>query len=128
MVSWLSIGVNQSQDATIEDLTLKFHNEVANNWALYVGDLSGIIVGMLALKPSEAKMDQLFIHPDYQRLGIGKQLLDFSKLKLPACMWLKADKLNEKAIRFYTSQGFVLNQARTNGAENKNDVFYHWAP
>lgn len=128
MASWLSTGLSQSQDGTIKELKLKFHNEVANNWALYVGDLDGSIVGMLALKLPKAKMDQLFIHPDQQRLGIGKKLLDFAKLKLPEGMWLKADKKNIKAIEFYKRQGFTKIQSQMSDAESKIDVHYRWAP
>ncbi len=83
---------------------------------------------MLALRPDESKMDQLFVLPKYQRQGIGQKLLNFAKQKLPSGMWLKADKLNEKAIRFYETQGFVLEKSNTHKVKSENEVYYRWEP
>ncbi len=73
-------------------------------------------------------MDQLFVLPEHQRLGIGQKLLNFAKQKLPSGMWLKAGKLNENAIRFYETQGFVLAKPNVRSRRDGDDVYYRWEP
>lgn len=132
LVSFLSIGLTGRlgvpQAGLRQELRLRLDDEIANSWDLYVAEIEGTIVGLLALRSAESKMDQLFVHPDHQRQGIGHKLLNFAKQKLPLGMWLKAAKLNQNAIGFYLHEGFILDQARSNEDEQKNDVFYCWAP
>ena len=66
MAGWESIGIGHAADASFEDLRARIPINAATDWDLFVADLDGEIVGMLALKPAESQLDQLFLHPDHQ--------------------------------------------------------------
>jgi len=68
-------------------------------------------------------IDQLYIHPDYWRQGIGKMLLDFAKERL----WLYTLQINVNARAFYEKNGFVAEKfGFSDPPENEPDVQYHW--
>ena len=72
-------------------------------------------------------IDQLFIHPDYQRQGIGKTLLDFARKQSPEHVWLYTLQSNVNARAFYEINGFVAERFGTSPPpEQEPDVEYHW--
>jgi putative acetyltransferase len=70
-----------------------FHNE------------KGEKVGFLG--SSHYKIEMLFIHPDYQGMGIGKQLTEFaiSEKKITR---VDVNEQNLQAVRFYKKMGFQV--------------------
>jgi len=44
-------------------------------------------------------VDQLYIHPDFQRRGIGKALLDFARSLSPGRLWLYTLQINTNGTR-----------------------------
>ncbi len=72
-------------------------------------------------------IDQLYIHPDYQRQGIGKALLDFARKQSPDHVWLYTLRINVNARAFYEKNGFVAEKFGISPApELEPDVEYHW--
>lgn len=66
---------------------------------------------------NELKLDKLYVHPDAQRGGIGRALIDSAlararSLKCRALI-LAVNKHNEKAIAAYRACGFVVREAVT---------------
>jgi diamine N-acetyltransferase len=61
------------------------------------------------------KLDKLYVHPDAQRQGIGKALIEFlaARAKGAGCetLILAVNKRNEKAIAAYRKHGFTLREA-----------------
>ena len=88
--------------------------------------MDGEIIGLLALKPSQNRIDQLFIAPEYQGLGIGKMLLEFAKVQLPKDIWLRTAEKNTRAIAFYTSSGFTVDRVEARPEWDRNDVVMVW--
>ncbi|MCL2525370.1 MAG: GNAT family N-acetyltransferase [Betaproteobacteria bacterium] len=63
----------------------------------------------------EFKLDKLYIHPDYQRRGVGGQLIAHvaaraSRLGYSGLI-LAVNKRNEKAIAAYGKHGFTIREA-----------------
>lgn len=122
--SWMSTGLGHTSSVTRDDLRLRFETE--QNWELFVAVKRSQVVGMIALKRDESKLDQLFIDPQHQRQGIGRLLVNAAKKRLPKGMWLKVHCQNSPAIRFYQSQGFELDSERSIDRANSADVFFRW--
>ena len=72
-------------------------------------------------------IDQLYIHPDYQRRGIGRALLDFARVLSPDHLWLYTLQVNTNARAFYEKNGFIAEKfGFSPPPENEPDVEYHW--
>ncbi|HJR81312.1 MAG TPA: GNAT family N-acetyltransferase [Anaerolineales bacterium] len=72
-------------------------------------------------------IDHLYIHPDHQRRGIGKALLDFARRLSPDHLWLYTLQINLNARAFYEKNGFVAEKfGFSPPPENEPDVEYHW--
>jgi ribosomal protein S18 acetylase RimI-like enzyme len=72
-------------------------------------------------------IDQLYIHPDYQRRGIGRSLLDFARKQSPDHIWLYTLQVNVNARAFYEKNGFVAERFGISPPpELAPDVEYHW--
>lgn len=54
---------------SLSALRERINSELASDWSLWVATLDREVVGMLALKKSDAIVDQLFILPSAQRRG-----------------------------------------------------------
>ena len=72
-------------------------------------------------------IDQLYVHPDYQRRGIGQVLLDYARRLSPEHVWLYTLQINGNARAFYEKNGFVaVKFGISPPPENEPDVEYHW--
>ncbi|RVT62607.1 GNAT family N-acetyltransferase [Niallia taxi] len=84
------------------------------------------VVGMIAYNDRE--ISQLYIHLEYQGIGIGRTLLDKAKAQSSGKLTLYTFEVNEKAQRFYEKQGFeIINRGHEN-EENLPDIQYEWKP
>ncbi len=128
MRSWESTGLGHSDDLTFGELREKFEYELAHGWDLFVAVVHTQVTGMLALRPGERQLDQLFIDPSFQSSGIGLKLLNFAKQRLPDGMWLRTAEKNFKAIRFYEAAGFVFERKQKRPEWNRYDAYYTWTP
>ena len=89
---------------------------------IWVAEINNQVVGHLIAKFIDEKetlntyphkslyVDDLCVHPDYQHQHLGHELLkqakEFALLNNCYNMTLHVTKENEKAIRFYTKEGF----------------------
>jgi ribosomal protein S18 acetylase RimI-like enzyme len=72
-------------------------------------------------------IDQLYVHPDFQRRGIGTALLAHARQLSPEHLWLYTLQINLKARAFYEKNGFVAEKFGISPPpENEPDVEYHW--
>jgi ribosomal protein S18 acetylase RimI-like enzyme len=123
--SWESIGLRPN-DVTFEQLRERLGREVAQGWSLYVAVDVERIVAMLALDVSDKHLDQLFVDPGYQGLGIGKTLLAFARAKMPDEMWLRTAVKNARAVAWYEREGFVKVREETEPGWSGPRAYYRW--
>ena len=86
----------------------------------------GDVVGFLHLDGDW--MDQLFVHPDHQRRGVGTSLLELAKALRPRGFGLRVHEANARARAFYTRSGLVELE-HTDGSSHRDgspDVQMAW--
>lgn len=81
-----------------------------NTWHTWVAKENGKVVGFCTASKTEMQnVNALYVDPDYQSMGIGKQLLGqaIGWLNQKPEIWLEVAKYNQRAIDFYSSMGFT---------------------
>ena len=125
--SWLSNGIGSEKAATLaEIMRQRIPKEIENGWSLYVADDAGTIAAMLAFRPHDGYLDQLFIAPEHQGKGLGKRLLGFTREKLPNEIWLRCVRENERAWRWYEREGFMFEKEQFDPASGYVMKYYRW--
>jgi GNAT superfamily N-acetyltransferase len=80
---------------------------------VFVAEVEGSPAGYVALERAEraVRVDQLFVSPEHEAEGIGRQLLEFAE---GYAIWEGAEALqvvveggNERALAFYRGRGFT---------------------
>jgi GNAT superfamily N-acetyltransferase len=81
---------------------------------VFVAEIEGTPAGYVALEREEqasVRVDQLFVSPEHEAEGVGRQLLDYAE---GYAIYAGAAKLrvivsaeDERAVRFYRGRGFV---------------------
>ena len=102
-----------------------FRNHVLVENNVWVVEMDHHPTAFMAMKNDF--IDQLYIHPDYQRRGIGKALLDFARQRSPEHVWLYTLQVNVNARAFYEKNGFIAEKFGISPPpESEPDVEYHW--
>jgi ribosomal protein S18 acetylase RimI-like enzyme len=83
-----------------------------------------LVVGMIAYNNTE--ISQLYIHNDYQGIGIGQTLLDKAKTQSNGKLTLYTFEVNKSAQRFYEKHGFKIIGKGHENEENLPDLLYEW--
>ena len=125
--SWLSNGIGSPDGTALTRMMrARIPREIDNGWSLYVADDAGTIAAMLAFRLHDAYLDQLFIAPEYQRKGLGKRLLGFTRDNLPNEIWLRCVRENERAWRWYEREGFVFEKEQLDAGSGFTMKYYRW--
>ena len=102
-----------------------FQNHILQNNQVWVVESGQCSVAFMAM--NKDFIDQLYIHPDHQRRGIGQALLGFARQLSPDHLWLYTLQINVNARAFYEKNGFVAEKLGISPPpENEPDVEYHW--
>ena len=83
------------------------------------------VIGFMAYTPE--KIDQLYIHTDYQGMGIGTMLLERAKRESSGRLRLSTFKANETAQRFYEHRGFKVVRRGFEQRWQLEDIEYEWS-
>jgi ribosomal protein S18 acetylase RimI-like enzyme len=112
---------------TFEEDCDYFRNVILHNNDVWVIEAENRAAGFLAIAGDF--VDQLYIHPDFQRRGLGELLLDHAKRLSPEHVWLFTLQINTNGRAFYEKNGFVaLHFGVSPAPESEPDVEYHWRP
>lgn len=104
-----------------------FRNVILQNDDVWVAEVDGSVAGFLAIAGDF--VDQLFIHPDFQRRGVGRDLLEQAKRLSPEHLFLYTFQVNVNGRAFYEKNGFAAVRFGVSPApESEPDVEYHWRP
>lgn len=82
------------------------------------------VVGMIAYNDKE--INQLYIHIEFQGIGIGQTLLDRVKAQSSGILTLYTFEVNKNAQRFYEKHGFKMIGRGHENEENLPDIQYEW--
>ena len=111
---------------SIDELRKRIDHELTAAWELQVALLDDRIVGMLAIKPSEAILDQIFVLPSEQAKGVGKFLLDAAKAAMPKGFTLRMALANRRAAGFYHHSGLILIGNGTHPISGAPVQYFRW--
>ena len=102
-----------------------FKNHVMKENRIWVAEVDNRPVALMAM--NQEFVDQLYIHPDYWRQGIGAALLNVAREQSPEHVWLYTLQINVNARAFYEKNGFVAEKfGMSPPPESEADVEYHW--
>jgi ribosomal protein S18 acetylase RimI-like enzyme len=102
-----------------------FQNHIVKQNEVWVVEAEKRPVAFMAMH--QDFIDQLYIHPDYWRQGIGSSLLQLARERSPEHLWLYTHQVNANARAFYEKHGFVAEKfGMSPPPESEPDVEYHW--
>lgn len=102
-----------------------FRDQILRKNKVWVAERNGYPLAFMAMEKDF--IDQLYIHPDHWRQGIGNALLNFAREMSPEHLWLYTLQVNVNARTFYEKNGFVAeNFGVSDPPESEPDVEYHW--
>jgi GNAT superfamily N-acetyltransferase len=102
-----------------------FQDHILKENQLWVVEVNNHPVAFMAMNGDF--IDQLYIHPDYWRRGIGQRLIEFARERSPEHLWLYTLQVNMNARAFYEKNGFVAEKFGVSPPpESEPDVEYHW--
>src|SRR3981189_2400003 len=126
MNSWVSTGLEDASNFLLAKLRARVPQEVEKRWSLYLADEQGTLAAMLALHLPDRYLDQLFVAPEYQGNGLGRQLLAFTRNHMPDEIILRCVRENEKAWRWYEREGFVFEKEQVEPMTGFVMKYYRW--
>jgi len=97
---------------------------VSEGQRCFVLEVSGVVAGILTLKP--AFIEKLFIAPHWQGLGMGSACLAFTKALYPHGIELHCAQQNFGACRLYERNGFIAVTHEIYQPIGIGDVIYRW--
>ncbi len=107
------------------DNHIDFLNQIlAKQYQVDLALMDDKVVGMIAY--NEREISQLYIHIDYQGMGIGQTLLEVAKEQSTGRLTLYTFEVNKKAQRFYEMHGFKIIGRGYENEENLPDILYEW--
>ena len=115
-----------TDEQTIDFIT----NTVLPQDEVVVAEADGRIVGFVAMSGDGDLLEHLYVHPDLQGRGIGSELLERAKARMPDGFRLWVFQTNAGARRFYERHGLRVVKL-TDGAANEEetpDALYEWLP
>ena len=102
-----------------------FRDHILKENKVWVVEMDSRPVAFMAMKGDF--IDQLYVHPDYQKRGIGRALLEYARELSPEHVWLYTLQINTNARTFYEKNGFVAEKFGISPPpESEPDVEYHW--
>ena len=110
---------------TFEEDQAYFRDVILVNNDVWVVEMDGQPVAFMAIAGDF--IDQLYVHPDYQRIGLGESLLAHARTLSPEHLWLYTLQINTNGRAFYEKNGFrIVKLGISPAPESEPDVEYHW--
>lgn len=119
-----AIGVEErhSFDEQLDFLNQRLSTE--NRVYLALVEDSEKVVGLMAT--DSERVNQLYIHTEYQQMGIGSRLLYLAKETSSGRLRLYTFEVNLGARAFYEKHGFRIIGHGNDNEEGLPDILYEW--
>jgi ribosomal protein S18 acetylase RimI-like enzyme len=95
-----------------------------NKLYLAIDKHTDTVVGILAINGS--LINQLYIHINYQEMGVGSRLVNLAKELSPGKLQLFTFEVNKNAQIFYEKHNFKVIGRGFENEENLPDIRYEW--
>ncbi|KAA0546305.1 GNAT family N-acetyltransferase [Bacillus sp. BGMRC 2118] len=118
-------AIGQKEIHSIENHINFLNHILAEQYQIDLAILNNRVVGMIAY--NEREISQLYIHTDYQGLGIGQTLLNRVKDQSCGQLTLYTFEVNVNAQKFYEKNGFKVIGRGYENEENLPDIKYEWS-
>jgi ribosomal protein S18 acetylase RimI-like enzyme len=117
-------AIGQKEIHSFENHVNFLNHILAKQFQIDLALMDDKVVGMIAYNDSE--ISQLYIHNDYQGIGLGQTLLKKAKCKSNGRLTLYTFEVNKMAQRFYEKHGFKIIGKGHENEENLADIIYEW--
>ncbi len=117
-------AIGQKEVHDFESHVYFLNNILSEEFDIDLALIEEEVVGMIAYNVSE--ISQLYIHLEYQGIGIGQTLLNKAKAQSSGKLTLYTFEVNENAQRFYEKHGFEIIGRGHENEENLLDIQYEW--
>lgn len=125
LATWLKTYPNKVAGITVDDIEARFADVSGERMVrrkrnlkfpepgttTLVARKDGEVVGvcMMVKKSDRNQLQMIYVHPEYQRLGIGKKLWDEGRKFIDSTKdtYVEVVDYNKQAINFYTRLGFI---------------------
>jgi putative acetyltransferase len=95
-----------TEEKILEIRQIMIEGNIFSHVDLYLFQNSeGVKMGFLGL--SSEKIEMLFIHPDFRRMGIGSHLTQFAVIQ-KGINKVEVNEQNRQAVNFYKKMGFIV--------------------
>lgn len=104
-----------------------FRDFILERNRVWVAETEGRPAAFMAIR--DDFIDDLYVHPDFWRRGIGTALIEHARGLSPEHVWLYTLQINANARSFYEKHGFIAEKFGISPPpESEPDVEYHWRP
>ncbi|MFK9090819.1 GNAT family N-acetyltransferase [Bacillus salipaludis] len=117
-------AIGQKEIHSFENHIYFLNHIVTEQYQIDLALIEEKVVGMAAYNDRE--ISQLYIHKDYQGIGIGQTLLEKVKAQSGGRLTLFTFEINKNAQRFYEKHGFETIGRGHENEENLPDIQYEW--
>jgi ribosomal protein S18 acetylase RimI-like enzyme len=111
---------------TLSELRERVDLEFASGWNVTVAVRENDVIGFVAIKPSEAVLDQLFVRPGSTGGGLGQALLAHAMTAMPNGFTLFTRSANARARRFYEKAGLIFLRDDAHPRTGDPVTYYGW--
>lgn len=117
-------AIGQKEIHSFENQVYFLNHILPQQFQIELALIDNKVVGMIAY--NEKEVSQLYIHTDFQGIGIGQTLLDRAKEQSSGRLTLYTFEVNENAQRFYLKNGFKIIGRGHENEENLPDILFEW--
>jgi ribosomal protein S18 acetylase RimI-like enzyme len=117
-------ALGQKEIHSFDDHVEFLNHILANQCEVELALMDDRVVALIAF--NEREISQLYIHIDYQGMGIGQALLERAKEHSTGRLTLYTFEVNKKAQYFYEKHGFKIIGRGYENEEGLPDILYEW--
>ncbi len=117
-------AIGQPEGHSFENHLYFLNHILSKQYQIDIVLIDDKVVGMIAYNKRE--ISQLYIHVDYQGIGIGQALINKVKEQSNGSLSLSTFEVNTNAQKFYEKNGFEIISRGHENEENLPDIQYEW--